>query len=221
MCKIILGLVFVLFSYCSSAQVNAELGIWSGVGNYLGDINPNNQFYPAKLTMGGLFRYNFNARYSLRVNMLATKLEANDLDFDNYFQQKRRARFATGIVDFSVLCEFNFQPFWVPKRSFTKVVTPYLLGGIGYVYSGSTTSSVAIPMGLGLKSNLGGRWTGALEWTFRKTFTDNLDNLDAPVGGDTQNSLHNNDWLSFIGVIISYRLFPENKDCQAYERYIK
>ena len=221
MYKLILGILFFAISTTAFSQTKAELGFFGGVAYYLGDINPNKQFYSNSVALGGIYRYNFNSRYSLRAGMLFSGLSGEDKDFNNSYQKARGASFDTDLVDLSLQVEFNFQPFWSPKKSKSQIMVPYVTGGIGYIAPSSTSSSFTIPMGVGLKTNLGGRWPAALEWSFRKSFTDDLDHLDDPNSLDKSSLIHNNDWASFFGVMISYKLFPDNEECHSYGRFVK
>ena len=90
-------------------------------------------------------------RYALRTSLSFGNLKGNDLDFDNKYQQSRAASFKTELVDFSLQLEFNFQPFLVPLSSRAKRFSPYITSGLSYVSSSNTTSSLAIPMGIGCK----------------------------------------------------------------------
>ncbi len=208
--------ILLLIGTNTIAQTYSELGVYGGSSFYMGDINPNSLFYNSKLALGGVFRYNFDTRYALRANVLFSDLSAADIDFNNQHQQKRNKSFATEIIDMSLQLEFNFQPFWVPKKSKTKKITPYITAGIGYLASNSTKGGITIPMGLGTKFVLGKKLTLTTEWSFRKTFTDALDNLDDPNNMEKRNSLHNNDWASFCGIIISYRIFSNDSECHSY-----
>jgi len=218
MYRIIFGIVFLLMSSTVFSQSRSELGIFGGTAYYLGDINPSYHFRSSNVAVGGIYRYNFNSRYALRAGMLFTSLQADDLDARNSYQRNRGANFNTDVVDLSLQVEFNFQPFQTPKKARTKEFTPYITAGIGYIAPTCTTSSFTIPMGVGVKYCLGKRWTAALEWSFRKTFTDDLDHLDDPSHFNESSLLHNNDWASFAGIIISYKIFPDKSECHSYGR---
>ncbi len=219
--KLILVLFFFIVWNLAFAQPKAELGVFLGTAYYMGDINPSKHFYEAGTTTGGIYRYNFNSRYAVRAGMLFSKLKGSDFDFENNYQQNRGAYFETDVVDLSVQLEFNFQPFWTPKVSKTKKLAPYVTLGIGYIAPGSTESSLTIPMGVGFKYALGRRWSASLEWSFKKTFTDGLDALADPNQLNQSNMMHNNDWASFCGIIIAYKLFDETGKCHAYDRFVK
>ena len=63
--SVLLGIMFLILVLPGKAQRHAELGAFGGVAYYLGDINPNQQFYNSSLALGGVYRYNFNRHYAL------------------------------------------------------------------------------------------------------------------------------------------------------------
>ncbi|MCZ4695901.1 hypothetical protein DWB61_14750 [Ancylomarina euxinus] len=220
MYKFILGILFFFVGHSVLAQNSSDVGIIAGTNYYLGDINPNKQLYSSSPTLGFMYRYNMGPRYALRTSLSFGNLKANDLDFDNKYQQSRAASFETELVDFSIQMEFNFQPFLVPLSSRAKRFSPYITSGLSYVSSSSTTSSFAIPMGVGCKYLIGKRWTAAVEWSFKKTFTDDLDGLSDPNKLNIANKFHNDDWISFLGVTLTLQLFNDLQ-CHAYDRIVK
>ncbi len=213
--KFLLG-ILLLIGTNAFAQVSSELGLYGGTAFYMGDINTNSLFYKSNLAVGGIFRQNFSTRYALRGNILFTSLSASDMDFNNQYQQKRGKSFSADVIDMSLQVEFNFQPFGLVSKKRNKRITPYITAGVGYLISNSTESSFTIPMGLGAKFLLGEKWILTAEWSFRKTFTDALDNLDDPNNMKHSNTLHNNDWVSFCGIVISYKIFSNDPECHAY-----
>ena len=220
MYKFILGILFIFVGHSIYAQNSSDVGVIVGASYYLGDINPEKQFYSSSPTVGLMYRYNMGPRYALRTSFSFGELKGNDLDFDNKYQQLRKASFKTELVDVSVQLEFNFQPFLLPLSSRTKRFSPYVTSGLSYVSSSSTTSSFAIPMGIGCKYLIGKRWTAAVEWSFKKSFTDDLDGLEDPNKLNIANKFHNNDWISFLGVSLTLQLFNDLQ-CHAYDRIVK
>ncbi len=213
--KFFLG-ILLFIGTSTFAQTSSDLGLYAGAAFYMGDINPNSLFYDSHTAIGGVFRQNFGTRYALRANVLFTNLSASDFDFKNQYQQKRGKSFTTEVIDMSLQVEFNFQEFWIHQRRKTKKITPYLTAGVGYLASNSTKGGITIPMGLGAKFLLGDKWTLAAEWTFRKTFNDALDNLKDPNNMKHSSTLHNNDWASFCGIILSYSIFSNDTECHTY-----
>ena len=220
MYKFILGILFVFVGHSIYAQHSSDVGVVAGASYYLGDINPEKQFYSSSPMVGLVFRYNMGPRYALRTSLSFADIEASDLDFNNAYQQKRAASFTTDLVDFSVQLEFNFQPFSLPLSSRTKRFSPYVTSGLSYISSSSTTSSFAIPMGIGCKYIIAKRWTAAVEWSFKKSFTDDLDGLEDPNKLNIANKFHNDDWISFLGVSLTLQLFNDLQ-CHAYDRIVK
>ncbi|MDR1339480.1 MAG: DUF6089 family protein [Prevotellaceae bacterium] len=79
-----------------------------------------------------------------------------------------------------------------------------------------------IPIGLGFKYSPWKRWTIGAEWQFRKTFNDDIDRFNnikpSDINDDKKGSvLMNTDWMSFLGVNISYRLAVKSK-CPAVKQ---
>ncbi len=220
MYKFILGILFFFVGQSVFAQTSSDVGVIVGANYYLGDINPKKQLYASSPTLGFMYRYNMGPRYALRTSLSFGNLKGDDLDFDNKYQQSRAASFETELVDFSLQMEFNFQPFLVPLSSRTKRFSPYVTSGISYISSSSTTSSFAIPMGVGCKYLLAKRWTIAVEWSFKKSFTDDLDGLEDPNKLNYANQFHNDDWISFLGVTLTLQLFNDLQ-CHAYDRIVK
>jgi len=220
MYKFILGILFIFVGQSIYAQNSSDVGVIVGTNYYLGDINPKKQLYSSSPTLGFMYRYNMGPRYALRTSLSFGSLKGNDLDFDNKYQQSRAASFETELVDFSVQLEFNFQPFLVPLSSRAKRFSPYVTSGLSYISSSSTTSSFAIPMGIGFKYLIAKRWTAAVEWSFKKSFTDDLDGLADPNKLNIANKFHNDDWISFLGVTLTLQLFNDLQ-CHAYDRIVK
>jgi len=220
MYKFILGILFFFVGHSIYAQNSSDVGILLGASYYMGDINPNKQLYASSSTVGLLYRYNIGPRYALRTSLSFSGLKGSDMDFDDVYQQSRGAYFETELVDFSLQVEFNFQPFLAPLSSSTKRFSPYVTSGISYLSSSSTSSSFAAPMGVGCKYLIGKRLTAAVEWTFKKSFTDDLDALDDPNNFSDANMFNNNDWTSFLGVTLTLQLFND-LECHAYDRIVK
>jgi hypothetical protein len=228
MLKRLLLFVFVLFvleAGITHAQQKANIGIFVGTAYYMGDINPNRHFYRPRLSLGGLYRYNINTRYAVKLSGCYARLSGNDLDFPEIRHPDRPmspANFSTSLLDFAAQVEFNFLPF-TPNTLGKWQYTPYISAG----FAGSMTISsnvdvpafLSFPFGLGVKVNLTSRLGAGAEWSFRKTFSDKIDGLENPSG--VQSVFHNNDWYSFMGVFITYKFFNFAKTCPAYRHTIE
>jgi opacity protein-like surface antigen len=212
-------LLALAMPFTAMAQREANIGVFGGTSYYMGDINPNRHFYRPAPSFGFLYRYNFNARYALRLNIFEVNLSGNDLDFPGRLNPDRPvspANFSTSLLDMSVQGEFNFLSF---TPNFGKWnYTPYLFAGAGgaLVISSNTnaTNTIAIPFGIGAKINITSRLSAGAEWGFRKTFSDRIDGVQNPSGKQTW--IHNNDWYSIMGIFITYKFFNFAADCPAY-----
>jgi len=186
------------------AQVS-EVGITGGVTYYVGDLNPLAHFPKnTKPAIGALWRYNINSRYCFRLQALYSNLEAWDEDSDDPLQQVRNLHFRTRLFEAAGLFEINFFKYRGTDKD-SKRWTPFVFGGLAYFHTnpqarlddtwydlqplgteGQGTvkegtdpyklDQVAIPVGAGLKVNAG-RVDFQLEWGFRRTYTDYIDDV--------------------------------------------
>jgi hypothetical protein len=200
------------------AQTKKEAGFFVGTSYYLGDINPTRQFYDPSPSFGGLFKYYFNSRHCLRFSGFYGQFRGSDRDFSNEFQQLRNKSFSATLFDVAVIYEFNFLPYQFDPRK--TVFSPFIFGGIGYDFVIRTQYPVgphlSVPFGLGVKYMASRKVTLGLEWSFRKTFQDNIDGVESPGGASENSFLSNKDWYSFAGFFITFRLFDNTGDCPVY-----
>ncbi|MFZ5940431.1 MAG: DUF6089 family protein [Bacteroidota bacterium] len=202
------------------AQRKSDIGIYSGISSYMGDINPSRPFYRPALGIGAIYRYNLSDRLSFRGQAIYHSLSGSDLDFINSFQQNRGAEFAASFVDLAVNFEFNWWPY---KTAFRKTkYSPYVLAGLGYGLQVSSVpgsrSHLTIPFGFGVKANLGKRLSGGLEWMGHKAFSDMVDGLTNTGSDRVFSVVGNNDWYMFTGVFITYKIFEYRDDCPTYDQ---
>jgi len=217
-------ILLLLLCFCLSpfatAQKNSDIGIFAGAAYYMGDINPARHFYNALPALGIIYRYNANTRWSVRANAYYISLTGSDADFPELLHPDRPfspAVFRTSFMDAALQAEFNFLPYTPGLRPFD--FTPYLTAGLATSLIMGTDadalSFVSLPFGAGIKTTFTKRISGGAEWSFRKTFSDNLDGVDNPSG--ISSVIHNNDWYSYIGVFITYKFYNFAADCPAYE----
>ncbi|GET26240.1 DUF6089 family protein [Prolixibacter sp. NT017] len=114
----------------------------------------------------------------------------------------------------------------------------------GHTTNGLDAFSPVIPVGMGIKWNISDIFAINVEAMVRKTFTDNIDNLDDPIRfhyfdtsqvpdptdptGNRQmyagyadkfssSTVHNNDWLSTFTVSFIILLWDGKKNCPVYD----
>jgi hypothetical protein len=227
--KRILVLFFCLsFQNVLNAQIN-EIGVFLGGSNFIGDVGKSTYVAPNKLAFGVLYKWNKSPRHSYRFSYTQSTISGNDLDSDVPGRFERGYNFKNEIKEFSAGLEFNFFDFNLHEK-LTRKVTPYVYSGISYfaydelfVVGGETkidyrSSTFAIPMIVGIKSNVFENIILGVEVGSRYTFTDNLD------GSSPKNSnlaplkfgnLNSKDWYVFTGFTLTYT-FTE-KPCYCKE----
>ncbi|MFY9153181.1 MAG: DUF6089 family protein [Prolixibacteraceae bacterium] len=218
-------------------QPSVDIGIFGGTGTYFGDMTKTELSKSINPAYGGFFRYNFNPRYAVRFNVLNGTIGADGQFINNPWN------FNKNVLDISLSLEFNFLKYIVGEKE-----TPwstFIMGGIGmqmfnYEFrynelsafldptylslpqSSSSEISPTIPFGLGIKYDLSKRIGLGIEGSFRKSFSDKLDDLDDPLSYVTDTDVpvqikytdqwHNNDWTAYVGIHLVYKLIYGNKD---------
>ena len=185
----------------------SEIGVTVGGMNYIGDLNNQSMFGKVNLAYGGLFRYNFDERWSMRLDIDYGHVEGGNPDYI----VRRNLSFRSHIFEGALRAEFNFFPFSMRDDQFDW--TPYIFGGIGFfsfnptafytdpingtqgwydlqplgtegqnmpLLTGRSPYSLMqfnMPFGLGFKYCPSKSFTLSLEYGFRKTWTDYIDDV--------------------------------------------
>jgi hypothetical protein len=102
--KLSFSLFFLLATYFHVvSQKTADIGVFLGRSYYMGELNPRTHWGDGvgSFTIGGIFRYNLNERYSLKGSIVRATLSAND-KFETFeFNRQRSASFENTITEFS------------------------------------------------------------------------------------------------------------------------
>jgi len=213
------------------AQNGLEIGGNIGASYYMGELNPGKHFYSPHINVGGFIKYHFDKRNIVKAGLLTTSLSADDKDFDNGFQQLRNHSFKTSLVEISATYEVNFLPYSFTNKN-KDSFTPYSSLGVALFFANSLSDkvSVAIPITVGIKKNIFPRFILGIEWSFRKTFTDDLDNVsgeDLSIYSIYTETLATNttkqtgfrytkDWYSIACITLSYTFKLGGISCNAY-----
>jgi len=215
--RIHLLFLFFCLNLALSGQRNSDYGIFGGVSSYMGDINPGRLLYSPSPAGGIFYRYNFHPRQALRTSILFGGLSGNDLDFDNSFQISRAASFSGTIGEWALQFEFNFFPYLTQGKRWD--YTPYIAAGAGisFINTTSFTYVPVIPFSFGFKVNIYKNIGLEVEYSFRKTFYDNFDGLIDLVAPSDVGRIHNNDWYSFAGLAVTWRIYSKLAGCPAYD----
>lgn len=227
--KFYLFLFGLIFSSKLYTQ-HSELGLSGGIAYYSGELNPalkiSNKLRP---TIGIFYRKNLSYRYSLRFGATYAKLAAEDKiktsENINFFET-RNYSFASSLLDAYGVIEFNFLPYQL-NNDITAKATPFVFIGVAGFYTNpavennntntsyeTSTTAVAIPFGLGIKSNFIQNLGLNIEWTYRKTYSDLVDGLESRYFNEYQlSNSQNNDWYAFITISLSYKFLRKTDKC--------
>jgi hypothetical protein len=209
-------LFFLCLALTISGQHNSDYGVFGGISSYMGDINPDRLLYSPRLAAGIFYRYNFHPRQSIRANIFYGGLRANDLDFNNNFQIARAASFSGSVTELALQYEFNFLPYSTIGKVWN--YTPYFAAGAGMVFINTVlyTYRPVIPFSVGFKINIHKNLGLEAEYGFRKTFYDNFDGLNDLIAPSDIPWTHNNDWYSFAGVAVTWKIYGKLAGCPVY-----
>lgn len=239
--RLVLVFVSVLVSISGQAQKTADIGIWGGTATVWGDMDDNTPFQTLNLNFGAYFRYNFNARVGLRAMFLTGNMsnsgtvESVNWDFDKSVQ------------DLTLQAEINYLKYilGVKKLRFSPYVTLGIgvsrftyepdstsLSQVNPIYSyeisdGESENQIVatIPFGIGFKYTIGKRLGIGVEYQMRKYLSDKLDDLDDPLSYEDESGQvvtytsrwHNNDWVGYLGVHLTYNIYIGKQACPVYE----
>lgn len=196
----IFSIVLLLFvSFAVHAQ-SWEVGAFAGSSGYMGDINPVRPYKYTDFAYGGQVKRNFDGYWSLKLNLMHGKIQADDAQSPNLQQQRRNLNFFSPLTELSLQTEFNFFNYLpgIPEGYGAKRFSPYLFTGVGLVsfmpktvYNNEvvelptymtedvsySTYALSVPYGLGFKYNFLGYWNLIGEAGYRTAFTDYLDDV--------------------------------------------
>jgi len=210
-----------------------EIGGGIGVSSYTGDIIRIGD--PQQLGLQGTFfgRRNFDNVWSFRGGLSFATLKAADANRPiDAAHLNRDAFFSGSLLEVSGIMEYHFLDYLHPYSEFR--YSPYGFFGLGYMmFSGNGktylfdltdldygTSSIVLPLGVGVKYKLNDQWILAMELGYRATMTDRIDKIDknaVPHRKDpafidpslnpyTMNggNVHDKDGYYFLGLTLSY-----------------
>jgi hypothetical protein len=184
-------------------QRSADYGVSAGIINYIGEENPLNVFFKPGPAAQFFYRYNFNPRQAVRANFIGGYMTP----------------LGSFLGELGATYEFNFFPYST-FRSRRVDYTPYIAGGAALSAMTQAGPFLSVPFSAGFKVNVANQVGVEIEYGFRKTFTDKLDGLYqiTDPGGEPvdQSKIHNNDWYSFMGVSVTWKMYNKLAGCPAF-----
>jgi hypothetical protein len=226
MYKSILLVILLIFPLSIFAQKkDHEIGVFAGISYYMGDLNPQKVFHEIDPAVGIVYKIDINPRYALKFSGIFGSLHGSDASSKNGYQIARNFNFNVPISEFVSMIEFNFFPYKPESRY--EFITPYVAFGIGVLIIPSPENSIPVkpvlPFGVGCKYAFNKRLGISVEWTYRKTFTDYIDQLPNDVYTQTatfenkqRSFLGSKDWYSFAGISLTYKFALGSSKCPAY-----
>lgn len=205
--------LFFLLNSIGKSQERRDLGIQAGGSYYMGDYNQGTPLYQPSPALGVIFRYNLNKYYALRFSASYSGLKGSYASLNQYLPGVTGS-FSKPLFESEGLCEINFMSFntrHLKKDNFS----PYVILGFGGAYIGGEIIP-QLPFGVGVKYCPISRVTVGCEWRLCKTFSDRIDGYENVYDGSTA-IFHNNDWFSFVGLFITFRLYNHNNTCPVYQ----
>jgi hypothetical protein len=221
--KKILFTGFILLSFLFSKAQNFHLTAFAGISNYQGDLQP--KFFTFKQSnlavgIGGL--YEVSEKLYIRGNINFGKVRGDDKKYSR--NTSRNLSFSSPLMDLHLGVEYDI------LNSYERALVPYVFlgvslfrfnpstadsGGLGTVFlqplgtegQGFTgknkykLTQLSLPFGAGAKYSISDNVKLRLEFGFRKTFTDYLDDVSSTYANPTS-LLANNGPLALS---ISYR----------------
>ncbi len=207
----LLSSIFIFLGLCT-AQERKDIGIQVGGSYYMGDYNQGAPMYHPSPSFGLVFRYNLNKYYSFRLSASYNSLKGA-YAVSSYYLPGVTGSFSKQLIDVNGLCEMNFMSFntkHLSKDNFS----PYIILGVGGAYlEGKVIPH--LPFGIGIKYCPIPRIMVGCEWRLSKTFTDSIDDYNNVYEG-SKAIFNNNDWFSFVGFYVTFRL-NKNSTCPVYK----
>jgi len=200
-----IAFVLLIASTSVSKSQDIEVGLIAGAANYYGDLNANFGFNFIRPSAGFMLKQHLNQYISIKGTASYGRVGATDNLQSPVFEQTRNLSFRSDIFELAGQVELNF--FRYELQNLNHYFTPYLTTGAAVFRFNPKTeldgemielqpigtegqmnpdvsdnfpyklSQFAIPMGLGFKYWVGGNWTVGGEVTYRKTFTDYVDDV--------------------------------------------
>ncbi|MFC4633952.1 DUF6089 family protein [Dokdonia ponticola] len=209
--------IIAMFLGFNAQAQTYEVGLYAGGSNFIGDVGSTSYIAPNSPVIGGIFKWNRSTRHSFRFTALFTQLESADSQSDESRRQLRGYSFKNSVKEVSLGLEYTFWDF--DMFNDRNPSTPYLYTGFTYfnhdelalngnnVQKTGTSWDFAIPMVLGYKAVIGGKFVLAFEVGARYALTDNLDGSapEEDANGTLRfGNINNDDWYMFTGFTLTY-----------------
>lgn len=217
----------IFFTDGVQAQNTSEIG--GGIGGlvYKGEVAPNYRFQNNRPGAAIFYKKDISRPVTLKANLMAGWLRANDENVDLPVNALRRAVIKTSLIELSAGLEYNFLDYydqrrrtrWTPYYFISFAVANYnnkVELASTYTKPSENGFILAIPTGVGFKYALSYHWNLGLEVGARKTLAKNGDRLDylqtkkypeLPYANLPLTDPYDQDWYFYNGISISYTFY--------------
>ncbi len=220
-----------LFLFSQDDIYRAEIGVESGGGWYLGDVNSVARFdlllkntKNIQPNFGVGLRYKINSRIAFWLGY-------------NYIGIKGKYKYAYGkqiaveeinnsIYSFDLWGEYNFYNLNGNKyKHFSKRISPFIFLGLGNVFMPNgikegLNPQFIVPFGVGVKFKLKERWNFNIKWVNRLLLADDLEGIkkwDNPLPKTVSNRM-NNDMHTALSISFTYDFWEKSCNCNNQKR---
>jgi hypothetical protein len=252
-------LIIALTPFFCKAQ-NLHLGFRLGISNYQGDLQESRlSIKQAKLTGSIGARYDLSEHITARGFITLGSLKAADVNNKSQSLQQRNLSFASGLKElelsgqynifslnqkwwtpyvFTGIAFFNFKPYANDPSGNKTFLQPLSTEGQGFAAGKSNykTTQLSIPLGFGAEYALNEDMRLGLEFGYRFTFTDYIDDVSTryvdaaqllsnrgplavqmayrgtgvyPAGGSLRGNANNKDAYYFVQLTFTLRPFVD------------
>jgi hypothetical protein len=199
-------------------EYKMEIGGSVGLVNYLGDYNGNltKDLQP----MGSVVaKFRVNPRMSWAVSIGYGTLKGDIADAQTWFPEAGSLppSFSNGLIDGSVLFEYNFWPFGTGREyRGARPLTPFFAFGLGLCHVNTPDNGVlamSLPLGFGIKYKVRDRLNLTAEWLMHFTGSDRLDGVTDPYGIKSSGLFKNTDCFGTLQLSLTYDIWEKCKTC--------
>ena len=126
--RFLMSLMIGLVPIIANAQ-KWEVGVFSGASHYNGDLSEGLiMLNHTHLAIGGLIKYNYNDKLTLRGSITYGTISGDDADANDLIRRDRNLHFTSPITEFSLIPEFNLTGYKIRSRDMT--FSPFVYAGI-------------------------------------------------------------------------------------------
>jgi len=195
-------ILIALFCFLGLKAQRHEIGVQMGMSNLVGDIGRTNYILQKPIGnvsdvglpfYGGImYRMNFNPYQTVRLNLGFNNIQFDDRYAKEDYRRMRKLWGTNSVFSADLLFEYNFLPVNEEQRS---MISPYIFAGVSGLYMNASKPELTIasasdvkvkyaqeniftmglPFGIGLKYKFNYNWAISGEFTFRPTFSDQVD----------------------------------------------